>query len=269
MNLLAVAVAGRGLVDPSEPVFGAGDDALLRGRAVFETLRVYGGRPFLLGAHLERLQASAARMRLPVPDTSACRELAELVIDAAGETELALRFYWTATTLVATCGPIDPNLEDLRSRGVRLAVVRSSRGAHARAKSTSYAENMSAQDDAIERGADDALLVTDDGIVLEAPTANIWWRTGDRLFTPSLESPILAGVTRSLLLDLSHDPVEEGSYPLEHLLAADEAFLTSSIREVMPVRAIGEKQFAPGPTAAALQEALRTRTSVSWLDTEI
>ena len=66
-------------------------------------------------------------------------------------------------------------------------------------------------------------------------------------------------MTRSLLLELSRDPVDEGSYPLEHLLAADEAFLTSSIREVMPVRAIDEKEFAPGPAAAALQAALRER----------
>lgn len=259
MNLLAVAVAGRGLVGPGEPVFGAGDDALLRGRAVFETLRVYGGRPFLLDAHLERLRASAAHMRLPAPDLSECHRLATLVVDAAGETELALRFYWTATTLVATGGPIDPDLEQVRARGLRLAVVRSSRGALARAKSTSYAENMIAQEDAIELGADDALLVDPDGTVLEAPTANIWWRTGDRLFTPSLESPILAGVTRSLLLELSRYPVDTGSHRLEHLLAADEAFLTSSIREVMPVRAIDENEFAPGPAAAALQAALRER----------
>src|SRR6185312_13486640 len=108
---------------------------------------------------------------------------------------------WTATTLVATCGPIDPDLEQLRARGVRLGVVRSWRGELARAKSTSYAENTIAREDAIERGADDALLVGDDGIVLEAATANIWWRIGSRLFTPSLESPILAGVTRSLLLE--------------------------------------------------------------------
>jgi branched-chain amino acid aminotransferase len=64
-------------------------------------------------------------------------------------------------------------------------------------------------------------------------------------------------VTRSVLLDLSRDPVEEGSYPLEQLLAADEAFLTSSIREVMPVRALDDKEFVPGPAAAALQTALR------------
>ena len=259
MNLLAVAVSGRGLVDPSEPVFGAGDEALLRGRAVFETTRVYDGRPFLLDAHLERMVASAARTRLPAPDLAACRELAALVVDAAGETELALRFYWTAETLVATCGPIDPDLEQVRARGVRLAVVHAWRGVSGRAKSMSYADNMIASEDAIERGADDALLVGADGIVLEAPTANIWWRTGDRLFTPSLELPILAGVTRSLVLELWRDPVDVGDHPLEHLLAADEAFLTSSIREVMPVCVIDESEFSVGPAALALQAALRER----------
>ncbi len=259
MKLLAVAVAGRGLVDPREPVFGAADEALLRGRAVFETLRVYGGHPFLLDAHLERLGASAARMRLPAPGLSACHELAELVVDAAGETELALRFFWTGETLVSTCSPVDPRFEQLRARGLRLAVVRVSRGEHARAKSMSYAQNMTAQDDAIELGADDALLVGEDGIVLEAPTSNIWWRTGERLFTPSLELPILAGVTRAQMLELAPNPVEEGSYELGDLLAADEVFTTSSVREVMPVCAVGDKEFSLGSDAAALQVALRRR----------
>ena len=69
---------------------------------------------------------------------------------------------------------------------------------------------------------------------------------------PSLELPILAGVTRSLLLELSRYPVEEGSYRLDDLLAADEVFLTSSIREVMPVLAVDENEFSLGPAAAAL-----------------
>ena len=104
------------------------------------------------------------------------------MIDACGgESDLALRLYWTGRTLVATAGPIDPELETLRARGLRLAVVRWSTGALASAKSTSYAENMGAQDAAIAAGADDALLVAHDGTVLEAPTANVFWREGDRL----------------------------------------------------------------------------------------
>ena len=76
MDVAAVAVAGRGLVDPREPVFAADDEALLRGRSVFETVRVYGGRPFRLDEHLARFAASAGRVRLPPPDADECRRLA-------------------------------------------------------------------------------------------------------------------------------------------------------------------------------------------------
>jgi branched-chain amino acid aminotransferase len=260
MNVLAVAVAGRGLVEPHVAVFRADDEALLRGRAVFETTRVYDGRPFRLDAHVERLRASSARVRLSAPDPGACAEQVEAVVAAAGAGDLAVRLYWTGTTLVATAAAIDPDLERLRERGLRLAVVRWSTGALAAAKSTSYAENMAAQDAAAELGADDALLVAHDGIVLEAPTANVWWREGDRLLTPSLELPILAGVTRAVVRDLAPYPVEEGAFPLERLLGADEAFLTSSVREVMPVVAVDATTFELGPAAHTLQRALRSVT---------
>lgn len=263
MNVLAVAVAGRGLVDPHTPVFTAGDEALLRGRAVFETARVYDGRPFRLDAHIDRLGASAARVRLPSPDADECIRLADGVLKAAGRGDVSLRFYWTGTTLVATAAAIDPVLEQLRIRGLRLAVVRWSTGTLASAKSTSYAENMAAQDDAVDRGADDALLVAHDDTVLEAPTANVWWREGDTLFTPSLELPILAGVTRSVVAELAPGAgysMQEGSFPIMRLLAAEEVFLTSSIREVMPVAAVDDSSFALGPAAHDLQQALRSST---------
>jgi branched-subunit amino acid aminotransferase/4-amino-4-deoxychorismate lyase len=265
VNVLAVAVAGRGLVDPHAPVFSADDEALLRGRAVFETARVYGGRPFRLDEHIERLGRSSARVRLPDPDAEECVRLADGVVKAAGIDDLALRFYWTGTTLVSTAAAIDPALEDQRVRGLRLAVVRWSTGALAAAKSTSYAENMAAQDAAAERGADDALLVAHDRTVLEAPTANVWWREGERLLTPSLELPILAGVTRAVVLELAPGAgfeVEEGSFPLERLVSADEVFLTSSIREVMPVSAVDGAPIPTGGAAVALQRALRRAAGV-------
>lgn len=257
MNVNAVAVAGRGLVDPREPVFAADDEALLRGRSVFETTRVYGRRPFRLDEHLARFAISAGRLRLPPPDADESRRLAELVIGAGEETELALRFYWTGRTLVVTAGPIDPELEALRARGVRLAVTGWSTGALASAKSMSYAENMGAQDSAVAAGADDALLVSHEGIVLEAPTANVFWREGDRLLTPSLELPILAGVTRGALLEITDYETEEGAFPLSRLLQADEVFICSSIREVMPVAAVDGTAFGLGPAAHVLQKALR------------
>ena len=261
MNVLAIAVSGRGLVDPREPVFYADDEALLRGRAAFETTRVYAGTPFRLGAHVARLAESSARLHLPEADREECSRLSELVIGAAGASELALRLYWTGTTLVATAGAIDPGLDSLRERGLRLAVVRWTTGALAGAKSMSYAENMRAQEEAAVRHADDALLVAPDGTVLEAPTSNVWWREGEKLVTPTLELPILAGVTRAVLKELAPYPVEEGEYPLERLLRADEVFLSSSVREVMPVVAVNGTTFRETTAARALQEALRARAT--------
>ena len=261
MNLLATAVSGRGLVEPDEPVFRADDEALLRGRAVFETARVYDWSPFRLPEHVDRLRSSAARVRLPAPDAIECVHLAGLVVQEAGIPDVALRLYWTGTTLAATAAAIPDDLEERRRRGLRLAVVRWSAGTLASAKSTSYAENMAAQDEAAERGADDALLVEHEGTVLEAPTANVWWREGDRLLTPAVSLPVLAGVTRAVLLELAPAAgyeVEEGAFPLERVLGADEVFLSSSIREVMPVCALDGRELALGPAAHTLQQSLRS-----------
>jgi 4-amino-4-deoxychorismate lyase len=261
MDVCAVAVAGRGLVGPGEPVFAADDEALLRGRSVFETARVYGGRPFLLDRHLARFGVSSERVRLPPPDRAECEQLAGLVIDASEEKDLALRLYWTGRTLVATAAPIGPELEVQRSRGLRLATVTWSTGALASAKSMSYAENIGAQDTAIAAGADDALLVGHDLIVLEAPTANVFWREGDTLVTPSLQLPILAGVTRGLLLEIAGRETVEGVFPLARLLDADEVFLCASVREVMPVAAVDDRTFELGPASHELQQQLRRRAT--------
>ena len=264
VNVLAVAVAGRGLVDPHAPVFAADDEALLRGRAVFETTRVYGGRPFRLDAHVQRLARSAEGVRLETPDVHHCVELAQLVIDAAAIPDLALRLFWTGRTLVATAAALDPEVETQRGRGLRLAVVRWSTGALAGAKSTSYAENMAAQDEAITRGADDALLVAHDDTILETPTANVWLRRGSTLLTPSLELPILAGITRATVAELAPTAgftIEEGRLPLDRIRVADEVFITSSIREVMPVAAVNETSFRLGPASRRLQQLLRQRAT--------
>ena len=261
MDVCAVAVAGRGVVDPRQPVFAADDDALLRGRAIFETARVYAGRPFLLDRHLARFGRSAERVGLPGPDARECERLAQLVIGASPKKDLALRLYWTGRALVATAAEIDPGLAVQRERGLRLVTVTWSTGALASAKSTSYAENMVAQDGAVAAGADDALLVSSDGTVLEAPTANVFWREGDTLFAPSLDLPILAGVTRGLLLEIAKQETVEGVFPLGRLLEADEVFLCASVREVMPVASVDGRAFGIGPAAHELQQELRHRAT--------
>jgi branched-subunit amino acid aminotransferase/4-amino-4-deoxychorismate lyase len=267
VTLVALVELGRGVVPVDEPALHVDDEGVLRGRAVFETLRVYGGTPFKLAEHLARLAASAERLRLPAPPDGEFATAAGEAIAAGMRPDAMLRFLWKAgrehggeSAGFALLSTLPPDLDALRARGLRLAVVPWAAGALAGAKSTSYAANMAAQDEAVRSGADDALLVAPDDTVLEAPTSNVWFREGDRLLTPSLALPVLAGVTRATLCELAPGlgyTVEEGVFPLDRLLASDEIFLSSSVREVMPVIALEDTEVAPGPAAAALQAALR------------
>jgi 4-amino-4-deoxychorismate lyase len=272
MTLLAVHAVGIGSLPVDRPAVHADDEGFLRGRAVFETLRVYGGTPFRLDAHLERLRRSASLVGLPEPDLAALAGAGEAAIREGAVPDAVLRVLWTpgregsgTPTGLALVSSLPPDLERLRTRGLRLAVVGWAPGHRlAATKSTSYAENLAAQDEARRAGCDDALLVSADGIVLEAPTANVWLREDDRLLTPSLEQPILAGVTRAALWELAAAAgfrPEEAVIPLERVAAADELFLSSSVREVMPVVRLGESPVGrgePGEAARALQGALRS-----------
>jgi len=127
-------------------------------------------------------------------------------------------------------------------------------------KSTSYAVNMAAEQQAKQAGMDDAVFVDEEAVVLEGTVTNVWWRYGNRLFTPSAELGILAGETRATVFELAKKlgySAEEGVYLLRHLAEAEEIFLTSSVREVMPVVELDKQPFPRGPAADTLQEALR------------
>jgi 4-amino-4-deoxychorismate lyase len=270
VTLLALAVLGRGEVSPEEAVVRADDEALLRGRAAFETLRVYGGRPFRLHSHLDRLESSARAIGLPIPDAAALEELARLVLPAASDAHAVLRFVWTAgpdggpPAGLALLSEVPPWIDEVRARGAQAVSLLGVRAAVPwllpGVKSTSYAVNMAAEAEAKRRGADEAVFVDADGVVLEGTVTNVWWRQGRTLYTPTLELGILAGVTRAALLELAAAEgyaVEQGAYPLDELYAAEEAFTSSSVREVMPLVEIDGRPVARGPTADGLQAALR------------
>jgi 4-amino-4-deoxychorismate lyase len=283
VSLLALAVGGRGLVDPDEPVLRADDEALLRGRAAFETTRVYGGRPFKLDEHLARLAGSGERIGLPSVDLEECAHLAQSAIEGAGEPDAVLRLYWTAgregenrPTALALVSSLPPHLDEMRGRGIKIVALPLGLEADLRAfapwllggvKSTSYAVNMAAEAEARRRGADDAVFLARDEIVLEGPVTNVWWRLEGVLYTPALELGILAGVTRATLMGeaaAAGYEVREGAFPLSHLATADEAFTTSSIREVMPVVELDGSPVgsgAPGEAAQELQTRLRACAS--------
>jgi branched-subunit amino acid aminotransferase/4-amino-4-deoxychorismate lyase len=266
MKLLAVAVDGRGLVDPAEPVFRADDEALLRGSAAFETLPVYGGSPFELGRHLDRLRGSLSTLGLPALDDGTAEALVAAVVAEVGG-DFVLRLYRTGESLVATAAPIPSGIDELRARGLRMHVVETGLPAAlvAGAKATSYALGLAALREAERHGRHDALFVAD-GVVLEAPMSNIWWRHGDVLSTPTTGPGVLPGVTRAVTWELAQAEgleVREDRFPLAELAGADELFTTSSVREVMPVVSLDDAPVGdgrPGPVAARLQEALRLRS---------
>jgi 4-amino-4-deoxychorismate lyase len=268
--LFALATTEHGRCDPTDPVIRADDEAVLRGRAAFETLRVYGGRPFRLDAHLWRLFASAASIGLPPLERAELERLVELVLEGPRDDDATLRLIWTAgpegegATGLALLSPVPGWIEDVRARGSRIVSLLGVRAVVPwllpGVKSTSYAVNRAADAEAKRRGADDAIFVDSEGVVLEGTVTNVWWRRGDALYTPSLELGILAGVTRAVVLELAASRgygVEEGTYQLSDLLDADEAFTSSSVRELLPVVDLDDRQLARGPAADELQEALR------------
>jgi branched-subunit amino acid aminotransferase/4-amino-4-deoxychorismate lyase len=270
MSLLAVAVSGRGLVSPDEPVVYVDDEAFMRGRGAFETMRVYGSRPFRFDEHVVRLEASCARLGFAAPNRDEVERLADGALRAAGADDAMLRIYATpgrddaGPLAIVVVGELPPDLDEMRERGIQLiTVVFQPARLIGGIKSTSYALNMIAVDEARASGADDAVFLGQDGVVLEATTSNIWWRRGNVLFTPALAVGILEGVTRSVLAQaapaLGYELLE-GTFPVAELAGSEEAFTTSSVREVMPVvgldgAAIGDA--CPGEAARELQAALR------------
>jgi 4-amino-4-deoxychorismate lyase len=270
VSLIAVAVTERGLVASDEPVIRADDEALLRGRAAFETLRVYAGTPFRLDAHLDRLEASAGSIDLPAVPRAELERIAQLALSTVQGGEAVLRLVWTGGSPdgppigLAILSEIPPWIEAARARGVSAVSLLGMRAVAPwllpGVKSTSYAVNMAAEAEAKRRGADEAMFVDADGIVLEGTVTNVWWRYGRTLFTPSLDLGILAGVTRAAVLELASPlgyAVEEGPYELAALLGADEAFSSSSVREILPWTELDGRSFERGPAADELQHALR------------
>jgi branched-chain amino acid aminotransferase len=234
------SVDGR-IVPTSEATIPAADDGLLRGDGVFEVIRLYAGRPFALTEHLDRLERSAAAIELPVERAQVEVELDALLVEF-GTDDAQLRIVLTrgGRRILLT--------EPLPDRGatVRLQTVTYSPSVILTGvKSLSYAANMQATRIAQARGADDALLVTPAGVVLEAPTSTIFWVSPEgALRTPSLSSGILESITRAQIVRALQ--VEEGEYPVEDVEATREAFLASTVREVQPVAAIDDRELELG-----------------------
>jgi branched-chain amino acid aminotransferase len=245
----------------SRATIPATDEGLLRGDGAFEVIRLYAGRPFAFEEHLRRLERSASNLRLPL-DLEAVRADAHRLLAHAGsgpDHEL-LRIVVTRggrRLLLTESLPVTP--ERARLATITYAPTRILDGV----KSLSYAANMLAGRLARERGFDEALLVSPHGRVLEAPTSSVFWVKDGEVLTPPLGEHILASITRRVVIDQSG--ARERECTLEELVAADEVFLASTVREVQPVMAVDDRRYdgeAPVTTRIAEEVAARIKSEL-------
>ena len=257
------------LVEADEARISPFDHGLLTGDGVFETLVVYDGTPFAARRHLERLAASCKGLGLEPPAPDVLRDAMAAVIGANAVTSARLRVTVTGgdsplgsdrgahgPTVVVAVGPLTawPQTADV----VVVPYTRNEKGALAGLKTTSYGENVVALAYAKERGAAEAIFGNTVGELCEGTGTNVFVASGGVLRTPPLRSGCLAGVTRALVIEALGDVVEE-DLPLSALAAADEAFLTSTTREVQPIRTVDGRALpvAPGPLTRAAAEAFK------------
>lgn len=250
--------------EPGEAFLPLPDDGLLRGDGVFEVARVYGGKPFALDLHFDRMERSAATIELPL-DRPGLERDAKNLIASVDDPDFLIRLVQTRA------GRRILSIEELPvyTPTISLATVTYSPTVILNGvKSLSYAANMQVTRLARAAGADEALFVRPDGVVLELPTSTIFWATDDgRLRTPALEAGVLDSITRRKIVERLD--VEQGEFHLEDLLAASEAFVASTTREAHPVSRVDDREMplvdgeqtraAAAAFAAALAEDLEAQ----------
>lgn len=267
MGAIARAVWLNGdMVAPEDAVVSVFDHGFTVGDGVFETLKVVGGRAFAVRRHVERLHRSAQGLGIDVPLTDASlRRVVDEVVAAAGLELARLRITLTAgvtplgsgrgrgePTLVVAAGPLTPWEAD--TTAVSVPWPRNDRSPVAGVKTTSYAENVVALAEARKVGATEAILPNTRGNLCEGTGSNVFVVLGGRLVTPPLMAGCLAGVTRALVLELLPD-ADEDDVPFAALAEAGEVLLTSTTRDVQPLRQL-DGRVLPGVDGPVARRAI-------------
>jgi branched-chain amino acid aminotransferase len=260
------------IVDAAEAKVSVFDHGLTVGDGVFETIKVIGGRPFALRRHIERLHRSARGLGLDVPlGDGRLRAAIDDLLSAApdGQADMA-RLRITVTggvappgsgrgtagpTLIIVVAPLDPWEAD--TVAVTVPWPRNERSAVTGLKTTSYAENVVALAEARKVGATEAIMANLAGNLCEGTGTNVFVVRGGMLSTPPLLAGCLAGVTRALLLEELPD-ADEDDVPIAALDEADEVLLTSSTRDVQPLRMLDGRELPgiEGPVAKRAMDAI-------------
>lgn len=273
-------------VDRKEAVVSVFDHGYLYGDGIYETLRAYGGRIFMLQQHLARLRRSGGSigLDLPIPEKDWPALLRE-AISRNGLTDAYLRITISRgegeigldpalcprPTLVILTKPFAPYPPHLFQDGVNLAIVQVRRNLSTalspQIKSLNFLNNILAKQEATRARAFDGIMLNAEGDLTECSISNLFFVRGGRLCTPSLECGILDGITREVVLLLAREngvPIEEGRYKPEALRQADECFLTNTTMEIMPVGEVDTIPVGsgrPGPLTLKLRELFRANLS--------
>src|SRR5262245_51753599 len=244
------------------------DNGFTFGDAVYETLRTYGGRPFALDRHLRRLRRSAERLGIPIPqqDVVLAAWLDALLSRAAnqesyirfivtrGEGDISYRFERVqGPTVVMAVKPFETLPAAQFEEGIPVLIASVRRNApdalDPAIKSCNLLNNILAVREAQARGTSEPIMLNHRGEVAEGASSNVFIVKGGVLRTPPLSAGILPGITREVLLELAPRlaiPAEEVTLQVEDLFGADEAFMTSTLKEAVPVRAIDGRPVGNG-----------------------
>ncbi|HEY5373453.1 MAG TPA: aminotransferase class IV [Polyangiaceae bacterium] len=274
-----VMIDGR-LVPPEQAVVSVFDRGFLYGDSVFESLRTYGGVPFALDEHLARLERSAARVLIALPvSVASLREEILAAVASHGSAESYVRLTLTRGTgralgldpelaseplrvvLVSTLSPPPAELYDHGMAAITFRAERPSDApAVADAKIGNYLLAILAMQAARAQGAGEALLEDANGHILEGSTSNLFAVFAGTLLTPPETAAILPGITRAHTLRIAAElgiPVELRTPRKGELGKADEVFISSSIRELVPVVSIDGQRVGPGLPGPITRELLR------------
>jgi branched-chain amino acid aminotransferase len=249
------------------------DHGLVVGDGVFETLRVYRGVPFAWRRHLDRLCVSAEGLGLQLPDIEELRAAADAVLQANALTDARLRITVTGGIAPPGSGRGDAPPSafliafpiEAAAPSVDVVIVpwtRNENGALAGLKTISYASNVRALAYARAKGAGEAIFANTQGNLCEATGSNVFLVRSGTLITPPATAGVLLGVTRALLLELARQsgiPTEERDVPIDALAQSDEAFLSSTTREVQPIAHVDGVPLPSvgGPVSERLAHAFR------------
>jgi branched-chain amino acid aminotransferase len=252
---------------PEEARIEATDYGYLYGSAIYETLRTYHSRPFALGDHLDRLARGAERAGFGTLPLAAMERAMKDLASRRSPEESYLRLTvspgaqfpgWSRppegpVRWTAFAGPLAPHVAAVYERGVRCVVASRPRwnpgGFIPAVKFAANPELRLARLEAEEAGAYEAILMNTEGFVAECSSSNLFIVMERRVVTPDLGSGILDGVTRQTVLHLTERaglPAQERSVTLAELLAADEVFLASTLKEIVPVVAVDDRTIGNG-----------------------